>query len=220
MQAALSRVMEVAEAVYRGVGLLMPTTERVDSRCWRKYGFNPEMTADLLSFLLCLTKNTVVQREHLDDHARGLGGLWGLAEGQYVIIWLHSYEMNLELERLHQSQYDFIMTKKPEGWSPDAFWNLVASVHLDLNGFTTSRRPTPVKVPLPVGKLLIFDFLVVHAGMPFVPNLPSLRGHLYWPQVAGRDGESAAGQTCYLWSTYHPLFPAWRIIAEDRRRFE
>ena len=129
--------------------------------------------------------------------------------------------MNLELERIHQRHYNYLMAqRKPAGWPAEAFWNLVANAHLVNQGFTTTRRPRPVKVPLRVGDLLLIDFLIVHAGMPFVPQQPSLRGHIYWTQVAGRDGESAAGQTCFLWSTYHPLFPAWRVIAHDRRRYE
>ena len=87
---------------------------------------------------------------------------------------------------------------KPAGWSDNAFWNLVASVHLENEGFTSTRRPTPVKIPLRIGDLLLMDFMTVHAGMPFVPGQRSLRGHLYWAQVAGRDGESASDHTTAL----------------------
>lgn len=109
---------------------------------------------------------------------------------------------------------------KPAGWSDNAFWNLVASVHLENEGFTSTRRPTPVKIPLRIGDLLLMDFMTVHAGMPFVPGQRSLRGHLYWAQVAGRDGESASDHTTALWDTYHPFYPGWRVIAEHRRAFE
>lgn len=218
---ALSRTLEVAEAVYRFVATLVPTEERARSKWTRKYSINPEMAANWLSFLTCLSKKTLPQREHMDDNARGASALWGLTQHQYVIVWRFSYEMNCELERIHQLHYDYLMAQhKPAGWPDEAFWNLVASAHLVNQGFTTTRRPRPVKVPLRVGDLLLIDFLIVHAGMPFVANQPSLRGHVYWAQVAGRDGESAAGQTCFLWSTYHPLYPAWRVIAHDRRRYE
>lgn len=47
----------------------------------------------------------------------------------------------------------------------------------------------------------------MHAGMPFIEGNPSLRGHMYMTPVAQRDGEVAADQTCYLWSTDHCFFP-------------
>jgi hypothetical protein len=64
------------------------------------------------------------------------------------------------------------------------------------------------------------DFMTVHTGMPFVPGQRSLRGHLYWAQVAGRDGELASDHTTSLWDTYHSFYPCWRVIAEHRRAFE
>ena len=60
------------------------------------------------------------------------------------------------------------MSNKPEGWSDEAFWNLVAAVHLKNMGFADEKRLTPVKIPLEVGKLLLFDFKVLHSGMPSV----------------------------------------------------
>ena len=54
------------------------------------------------------------------------------------------------------------------------------------------------------------DFLVIHSGMPFVKDSESLRGHLYWAQVAGRDGEKASDQTTFVWSTMHKLYPRSR----------
>ena len=219
---ALSRVLEATEALYRGVATLVPTMERADSKWKRTYGINPEMMAPWLSFLTCLSRKTLVQREHMDDNARGISGLWGLVPNQYVIVWLHSYEMNLELERIHGLFYNHVIAhRKPAGWPDDAFWNLVANAHLEAQGFTTTRRPTPVKVPLRVGDVLLIDFMVIHAGMPFVSaQEPSLRAHLYWAQVAGRDGESASGQTCFQWSTFHPFFPGWRVLSHGRRKFE
>jgi len=39
----------------------------------------------------------------MDDHARGVAGLFGLVdEAQYLIFWRHSYEMNLELEMIFE----------------------------------------------------------------------------------------------------------------------
>jgi hypothetical protein len=52
-------VLEASEALYRrGVGLLVPTMDRADSKWARKYGINQGMTPDLLSFLMCLTMRT------------------------------------------------------------------------------------------------------------------------------------------------------------------
>ena len=52
---------------------------------------------------LTMPDGTIVQLEHLDDgEFPGAGGLWGLVEGQYVVVWLISYEMNLELESIWQ----------------------------------------------------------------------------------------------------------------------
>ena len=71
-----------------------------------------------------------------------------------------------------------------------------------------------------MGDLLLMDFLVIHSGMPFVKESESLRGHLYWAQVAGRDGEKASDQTTFVWSTMHKLYPGWRFISEERKQFE
>lgn len=213
---ALGQVLDASEAVYRHVADLMPTWGRADTKWRRLYAINPEMSSSWLSFLTCLDESAEVQLDHMDDHARGAAALWGLVKDQYLVVWLNSYQMNAELEWLHERHYAFAMTKKPAGWPAENFWNLVANTHLRAIG---TKAPTPVKVPLPVGDLLLFDFLVVHAGMPGVRGAPSLRGHLYWAQIAGRDGERASEQTCFPWSTYHPFYPAWRVLAEDRRRF-
>jgi hypothetical protein len=66
---------------------------------------------------------------------------------------------------------------------------------------------------------MLMDFLVIHAGMPFT-NPRNLRGHMYWAQVAGREGDQAYDQTAFVWATQHKLFPGWRFICEDRMRFE
>lgn len=71
-----------------------------------------------------------------------------------------------------------------------------------------------------MGDLLLMDFFVIHAGMPFVPRCKSLRGHLYWAQVAGRNDEQASEHTVFVWDTTHKLYPGWRFISDDRRRFE
>ena len=83
-----------------------------------------------------------------------------------------------------------------------------------------SRMPKPVKIPLDVGSLLFMDFWVIHAGMPYVAGEASLRGHMYWAQVAGRDGEAASRGTCFPWATYHKLYPSWRILVKNRWQFE
>lgn len=101
-QTALSAVLEISEYVYRGVAGLLPTDSRKNSRR-RMYAINPEMHHSHLSFLSCLSALTKVQREHMDDHARGVAGLFGLVdEAQYLIFWRHSYEMNLELEMIFE----------------------------------------------------------------------------------------------------------------------
>lgn len=107
-QAALSAVLDISEAVYRGVSGLLPTDQRKNSK-WRRYAINHEMDPANLSLLSCLSLQTKVQREHMDDHARGVAGLWGLVdEEQYLIFWLHSYEMNLELEKIYEFR-DFVL---------------------------------------------------------------------------------------------------------------
>lgn len=171
-------------------------------------------------------------------------------------MWLYSYEMNLELEIINEFR-PYVMTKvmllperhaaaadapwqKPEGWTDeDAFWNLVACVHLENCKYTAEYRPVPVKIPLRMGEFLLMDFMNVHAGMPFVQGQKSLRGHVYWAQVAGRcalhssacalissdvwvsrQGDSAKDHTTPVWATYHPYYPGWKIISEQRRHFE
>jgi hypothetical protein len=110
------------------------------------------------------------------------------------------------------------MRHKPAEWSDDAFWNLVAYVHLQNTGFEKEgRSPTPVKIHLEVGKLLLFDFMVVHSGMPYVKGAESLRGHMYWAQVADRQGAYAHLNTVYPWM--HDFFPCWKLIEETRKRF-
>jgi hypothetical protein len=71
-----------------------------------------------------------------------------------------------------------------------------------------------------VGDLLLMDFLVIHSGMPYIDKSESLRGHLYWAQVAGRDGEEASDHSAFVWGTYHKLFPGWRFICVDQARFK
>jgi hypothetical protein len=51
--------------------------------------------------------------------------------------------MNMELEMIDKFR-DNVMEKKSAGWSDEAFWNLVAFVHLEKSGFATERCPTPV----------------------------------------------------------------------------
>lgn len=238
---ALPLVLVVCESLYRSVERLLPTEDRADSRR-RKYAVMPDLISDSLSLLTCLSRKTKVQREHMDDHENGVAGLWGLVEGQYVIVWMHSYEMNLELERIAEF-YDFIVDMKPTDWSDEEFWNLVCTIHLRNQKFASEMRPRPVKIPLKVliywlsfcspllinlnpplspqvGDLLLMDFLVIHSGMPFVEGSKSLRGHLYWAQVAGRDGEKASDHTTFVWSTMHKLYPGWRFISEERKQFE
>jgi hypothetical protein len=45
----------------------------------------------------------------------------------------------------------------------------------------------------------------------------SLRGHMYWAQVAARDRKSASTSTCFPWAAYHRLYPSWRILSQGRR---
>lgn len=213
---ALLLILYVCETFYKAVADFLPKWDMDSKR--RKYDIVTRMIPDWFSMLTCLTKYTDVQREHIDDRDPGVGALWGLTHGQYVIVWLWTYEMNLELEMISQF-YDFVMAKKPPHWSDTAFWNLVAGIHLENKGFSTTKRPSPVKVPLEIGHVLIFDFLVVHCGMPFTD--PNLRGHMYWPKVGERDGDSAQDYTNFIWdSGYHLFYPGWRFISQDRRRFE
>ena len=219
-RAAFLQVLCKCEAVFRSIASWLPTCQRKDSH-GKKYAIPLELDPSNFSLLSCLSKKTKVQMEHMDDNAPGVSALWGLFPNQYVIVWWFSYEMNRELEELSSDFYDFVMKQpRPSVWSEAAFWNLVADLCLKMKGFHTCRKPTPVKVPLPVGKLLLMDFLVVHAGMPFVQGEASLRGHMYWAQVAGRGGESASMSTCFLWSTYHKLYPSWRILSQGRRVYE
>lgn len=107
-QAALSAVLRISETAYSGVADLLPTDARKNSSR-RKYAINHDMDPMYLSFLSCLSVRTKVQREHMDDHERGVAGLWGLVdEEQYLIFWKHSYEMNLELEKIYEFR-DFVI---------------------------------------------------------------------------------------------------------------
>jgi len=80
---ALKNVLDVGEALYRSVGLLMMTDSRQNSRR-TKYSFNQEMHPSGMSFISCLpVKNkrgkqkvrlpngAIVQLEHMDDHMNG-----------------------------------------------------------------------------------------------------------------------------------------------------
>ena len=78
-QTALNDVLEISEAVYRGVAELLPTETRVDSD-FRVYSIHHMLNSADLSFLRCLSAKTKVQREHMDDHAAGAAGLWGLVD--------------------------------------------------------------------------------------------------------------------------------------------
>ena len=126
-------------------------------------GVPQHLSARFFSSLSCLDKATTVQIEHMDDYYKGLSVLWGLVENQYVIVWLNSYELNLELETINEFR-EQVTSKKPANWSDDDFWNLVAGVHLENSGFTKDKLPKPVKIPLAVGDLMLFDVMTVHAG--------------------------------------------------------
>ena len=217
---SLLEVLLVCEALYRTVADWLPTMRSCDRTSSRRrlYPIAPEMISSWFSMLTCISGKTGLQREHMDDVETGVAALWGLAKGQYIVVWLWSFEMNLEQEFILEF-YEFVMSKKPHGWSDEAFWNLVAGVHLENNGFGSEKRPSPVKIPLEVGHVLLIDFMVVHSGMPFAD--PNLRGHLYWPKVSGRGGSSASDLTLFPWdSSTHFLYPCWRFLAEHRRQYE
>ena len=164
---ALASVLVVCESLYRSVEGLVPTESRKDSRR-RQYAVMPELNPGWFSLLTCVSKKTKVQREHMDDHAIGAAALWGLVEEQYVIVWLYSYEMNLEIERI-AAFYDFIMTQKPPNhWSDEAFWNLFSTIHLQNQGFASGRRPRPVKIPLKVRIPLLFIFITFYLLIPIL----------------------------------------------------
>ena len=97
----------------------------------------------------------------------------------------------------------------------------MAGVHLagENMGFAGEKRPTPVKIPLKVADLLVFDFKVIHAGMPAVPGSKSMRGHIYWAQTARRDGYRPEATTILPWDTNFAWYPGWAFIAETRRGF-
>ncbi len=208
----------MCEGLYRSVYKLLPTHRRKDSNKRKSYSIAEQLDPRWFSLLFALDRKTKVQREHLDDVFPGAAALWGLYEGQYVIVWIGSYEMNVELEAIYEF-YDSVVAKTPPGWTPEAFWNLVAGIHLEKKGFMEAKLPTPVKIPLKVGDLLLMDSKTIHAGMPF-QNARDLRGHLYWAQVADRDGMLAQDHTSFLWDTDHKFYPAWRFICHGREKFE
>jgi len=218
---ALKKVLDVGECLYRAAGRLFMTDSLKNSKRI-KLAFNQDTHTTGLSFLSCLPqtderKGTLVQLEHVDDDMKGAGALWGLVAGQYVIVWLYSYEMNMELEMIAKFR-DNVMEKKPAGWSDEAFWNLVAFVHLEKSGFATERCPTPVKIPLEVGKVLLFDFKVIHSGMPS-SGPESMRGHMYWAQTASRGGEHATNHTIWPWDIRQEFYPGWSFITKTRSQF-
>ena len=81
---------------------------------------------------------------------------------------------------------------RPHGGNSDQS-GVVAGIHLENSGFAGARRPRPVKVALAVGDMMLFDFMVVHAGMPFVKGLPSLRGHMSQSESGTAAGDGAPG---------------------------
>jgi hypothetical protein len=111
---ALAAVLVVCESLYRSVERLLPTEDRADSRR-RQYAVMPELISDSFSLLTCVSNKTKVQREHMDDTEVGASALWGMVKDQYVIVWMNSYEMNLEIERIAEF-HDFIVAKKPTDW--------------------------------------------------------------------------------------------------------
>ena len=162
----LASVLVVCESLYRSVERLLPTEDRADSRR-RQYAVMPDLISDSFSLLTCVSEKTKVQREHMDDLEIGASALWGLVENQYVIVWMHSYEMNLEIERIAEF-YDDIVAMKPTDWSDEAFWNLVCTIHLRNQKFASEMRPRPVKIPLKV--LIIW----LSFCSPFTDKPPSL----------------------------------------------
>ena len=95
VNASLIEVLNVGEALYRSMGDLLMMDGRQDS-VRQTYAFNQGMHPSGMSFLSCLAKGgrlvqlpdgTIVQPEHLDEGLHdGCGGLWGLVEGQYVVV--------------------------------------------------------------------------------------------------------------------------------------
>ena len=131
---ALWDVLSICKKIYRNVVALLPQFDQKDSML-RQYATLPELLPYFFSLIFCILEKTKVQLEHLDDSITGAGALWGLADGQYVIVWIHSYEMNLELERIAKFR-EHLMSRKPADWSEENFWNLVASVHLENKLYT------------------------------------------------------------------------------------
>ena len=138
---ALVHILVVVEAVYSYVYSLLPNMDRSDSKRRMYEGVPQHLSARFFSFLSCLDKATTVQIEHMDDYYKGLSVLWGLVENQYVIVWLNSYELNLELETINEFR-EQVTSRKPANWSDDDFWNLVAGVHLENSGFTKDKLPS------------------------------------------------------------------------------
>ena len=220
LRASLQNILATGEGLFRAVGGLLMTADRRDSRRL-PLSLQQNLHSSQMSLLSCLPDKlgmrTGLQLEHLDDWAPGASALWGLVKGQYVVVWMYSFDANREVRSITRFREE-VMRHKPAEWSDDAFWNLVAYVHLQNTGFEKEgRSPTPVKIHLEVGKLLLFDFMVVHSGMPYVKGAESLRGHMYWAQVADRQGAYAHLNTVYPWT--HDFFPCWKLIEETRKRF-
>jgi hypothetical protein len=70
-----------------------------------------------------------------------------------------------------------------------------------------------------MGNLLLMGFLVVHSGIPFVEGSAFLRGHLYWAQVAGQDGDKASDHTTFVWSTMQRMHKttSYTIVGDSFR---
>ena len=216
---SLVDILTTCEILYCAVGGLLMTCERKDTTR-QQVSIQLDLHPSQMSFLSHVTStdkdDKKVQMEHMDDSEPGAGALWGLVDGQYGVVVKHSYEMNLELAKIYKFR-EHVMVHKPRDWTKEAFWNLVANVHLEKMGFADKKRPTPVKIRLEVGKLLFFNFMVVHAGMPYAKV--SLRGHMYWAKIAGRCGHSASKGTTMLWNSAHPFYPGWRLIEAQRGDF-
>jgi hypothetical protein len=61
-----------------------------------------DMDPSWFSLLTAESKQIKVQREHLCNDKPGAAAVWGLYEVQHIIVWLWSYEMNVELESIYE----------------------------------------------------------------------------------------------------------------------
>jgi hypothetical protein len=192
----------------------------------RVYDVSNQLSSKWISFLFNLPPTCEIQLFHMDDELPGVSGIWGLVPNQYIVVWLNSYRMNLIISKLRIIYRRVIADAGGRRMSEIAYWNMVVICYLESVGFGDGGKyqVTPVRIPLEVGKIFLFDSFWIHSGMGREAwEEESLRVHLYLPQVHKRGGEEVQQHTIDPWQTgceNHLLYPGLHFIGQTYRLYE